>query len=86
MDGASGGDGAEAFAARYGRIAPLFRLAELKPVLVALFGDKGTVDKYSTFEALEALSFQDARSRREAHIHQRLTKAYEQEARGRRRK
>ena len=56
----------------------------MKPILVAIFGDKGTVDEYRTFEVLECLSYTRDRDRRQAHFGRAYAKVMEREARSRR--
>jgi hypothetical protein len=56
----------------------------LKPYLVAMFGEKGTVDEYRTFEVLECLSYTRDRDRRQAHFSRAYAKVMKREARSRR--
>jgi hypothetical protein len=56
----------------------------LKPILVAIFGDKGTVDEYKTFEVLECLSYVRDRDRRQGHFGRAYARVMEREARSRR--
>jgi hypothetical protein len=55
---ASASAGAERVERRYGWFSTIYRLAQLKPILVALFGDKGEVVRYSTTECLTVLSYE----------------------------
>lgn len=56
----------------------------MKPILVAMFGEKGTVDEYRTFEVLECMSYVRDRDRRQAHFSRAYAKVMEREARARR--
>ena len=56
----------------------------MMPILVAMFGAKGTVDEYRTFEVLECLSYTRDRDRRQAHFGRAYAKVMEREARSRR--
>ena len=56
----------------------------MKPILVAIFGEKGTVDEYRTFEVLECMSYVRDRDRRQGHFSQAYAKEMERVARSRR--
>lgn len=49
-----------------------------------MFGDKGTVDNYRTFEVLEVMSIERDLSRRGAWINRKLSKMMEAEAKAKR--
>lgn len=56
----------------------------MKADMVALFGEKGTVDRYLTFECLEMLSHDRDLGRRIARRDEKFSAAKEAEARARR--
>ena len=52
---------------------------------MALFGDKGTVDNYTTFEVLETMSYVRDADRRQAWFGRKYAKHMEAQAKARRR-
>ena len=71
--------GSERLERRYGWFATIYRLAELKPILVALFGDKGEVVRYSTAECLTVLSYERDSDMLQGRIKQRYQRMKENE-------
>ena len=64
-------------ASRYGWFGTIYRLAELKPILVALFGDRGEVVRYSTAECLTVLSYERDSDALRGRVQQRYQKLKE---------